>query len=83
MEGELANTMQKYLSRIGHIQLADNPGRNEPGTGEINYDFLFGFLDKIGYQGWIGCEYKPLKNTAAGLAWMGKYEQSHQEMAFI
>ena len=51
--------MEKHLARIGHIQLADNPGRNEPGTGEINYPFLFAHLDRIGYKGWIGCEYKP------------------------
>jgi hydroxypyruvate isomerase len=69
MEGELAATAQKYLGRIGHIQLADNPGRNEPGTGEINWPFLFAHLDKIGYKGWIGCEYKPLTNTEAGLGW--------------
>jgi hydroxypyruvate isomerase len=74
MEGELANTIQKYLGRIGHIQLADNPGRNEPGSGEIHYDFLFGLLDKLGYAGYIGCEYKPLKTTEAGLGWMSKYE---------
>jgi len=70
MEGELANTIEKNLSKIGHIQLADNPGRNEPGTGEINYHFLFKFLDRIGYQGWIGCEYKPTANTEAGLGWI-------------
>lgn len=69
MEGELAVTMQKHLSRIGHIQLADNPGRNEPGTGEINYAFLFAHLDRIGYNGWIGCEYKPATTTEAGLGW--------------
>ena len=69
MEGELAATMQKYLPRIGHIQLADNPGRNEPGTGEINYPFLFAHLDRIGYDGWIGCEYKPATTTEAGLDW--------------
>ena len=69
MEGELAATMQKYLPRIGHIQLADNPGRNEPGTGEINYPFLFAHLDSIGYDGWIGCEYKPAAATEAGLDW--------------
>ncbi len=69
MEGELAATMQKHLARIGHIQLADNPGRNEPGTGEINYPFLFAHLDRIGYSGWIGCEYKPAKTTEAGLGW--------------
>ena len=69
MEGELAATIRKYLPRIGHIQLADNPGRNEPGTGEINYPFLFAHLDRIGYDGWIGCEYKPATTTEAGLAW--------------
>jgi hydroxypyruvate isomerase len=69
MEGELAATMQKQLHRIGHMQLADNPGRNEPGTGEINYAFLFAHLDRIGYQGWIGCEYKPATTTEAGLGW--------------
>jgi len=69
MEGELAATMQKHLTRIGHIQLADNPGRNEPGSGEINYTFLFAHLDRIGYGGWIGCEYKPATTTEAGLGW--------------
>ena len=69
MEGELAATLQKHLPRIGHVQIADNPGRNEPGTGEINYPFLFRHLDRIGYDGWIGCEYKPLGSTAAGLGW--------------
>ena len=72
MEGELANTIQKYLSRIAHIQLADNPGRNEPGTGEINYRYLFSFLDRIGYKGWIGCEYKPASTTEAGLGWINE-----------
>ena len=70
MEGELAATMQKHLPRIGHIQLADNPGRNEPGTGEINYAFLFQHLDRIGYAGHIGCEYKPKTTTTAGLGWL-------------
>ncbi|CCD85325.1 hydroxypyruvate isomerase [Bradyrhizobium sp. ORS 285] len=70
MEGDLARTMQKHLARIGHIQLADNPGRHEPGTGEINYPFLFRHLDAIGYGGWIGCEYKPQTTTEAGLGWL-------------
>jgi len=69
MEGELANTIKANLPRIAHFQLADNPGRNEPGTGEINYRFLFGFLDSIGYDGWIGCEYRPKGNTVDGLGW--------------
>jgi hydroxypyruvate isomerase len=69
MEGELAATLEKNLARIAHIQLADNPGRNEPGTGEINYAFLFRHLDRIGYAGFIGCEYKPATSTDAGLGW--------------
>jgi len=70
MEGELAATIERHLPRIAHIQLADNPGRGEPGTGEINYPFLFGRLDKIGYAGWVGCEYKPKTGTVEGLGWL-------------
>jgi hydroxypyruvate isomerase len=70
MEGELAATVSKQLKRIAHIQLADNPGRHEPGTGEMNYPFLFAHLDRIGYTGWIGCEYKPATTTEAGLGWL-------------
>jgi hydroxypyruvate isomerase len=70
MEGDLANTIEKNLTKIAHMQLADNPGRHEPGTGEINYDFLFKHIDKVGYQGWIGCEYKPAGETTAGLGWV-------------
>lgn len=69
-EGELAKTVERNLARIAHIQVADNPGRNEPGTGEINYPFLFKHLDRIGYDGWIGCEYKPAADTRAGLDWI-------------
>lgn len=70
MEGEIAATLAKHLPRIRHVQLADNPGRNEPGTGELNYPFLFKHLDALGYQGWIGCEYKPLARTEDGLGWI-------------
>ena len=58
---------------IRHMQLADNPGRNEPGTGEINYPFLFYAIDKMGYDGWIGCEYKPRTTTVEGLQWAAPY----------
>ena len=74
MEGELSKTIENNLAKIAHIQLADNPGRNEPGTGEINYAFLFKLLDDLGYQGWVGCEYKPATNTEAGLGWISKYQ---------
>lgn len=69
MEGELGNTLTKNITRIGHIQLADNPGRGEPGTGEINYPWLFNHIDSLGYAGWIGCEYKPRGTTVDGLGW--------------
>jgi len=69
-EGELAATLAKHVNRIAHVQVADNPGRNEPGTGEINYAFLFAHLDRIGYAGAVGCEYKPAAGTEAGLAWL-------------
>jgi len=70
MEGELANTIAQHLPRIAHMQLADNPGRHEPGSGEINWRFLLDFIDRAGYTGWIGCEYKPATTTTAGLAWI-------------
>ena len=67
MEGELAATLAKHLARIAHVQVADNPGRHEPGTGEINYPFLFEHLDRIGYNGFVGCEYKPADEHRGGL----------------
>lgn len=70
MEGDLAPTIQKHFAHIAHIQVADTPGRNEPGTGEINYPFLFRWIDKLGYAGWIGCEYKPAAGTEQGLGWL-------------
>lgn len=70
MEGDLAPTIEKHLARIAHIQIADTPGRHEPGTGEIHYPFLFAHLDRLGYSGWIGCEYKPKATTREGLGWL-------------
>jgi len=70
MEGDLANTIEREFARIGHLQVADNPGRHEPGTGEINYPFLFEWIDRLGYAGWIGCEYNPKTTTAEGLGWL-------------
>lgn len=70
MEGDLARTLEANLPRIRHVQVADNPGRHEPGTGEIAFPFLFDRLDALGYDGWVGCEYKPLTTTAEGLGWL-------------
>lgn len=69
MEGELGATLARHLPRIAHVQIADNPGRHEPGSGEINFPWLFRHLDAIGYTGWVGCEYKPATTTEAGLDW--------------
>jgi hydroxypyruvate isomerase len=73
MEGELAATVARHLPRIAHIQLADNPGRHEPGSGEIHYPWLLRHIDGLGYTGWIGCEYKPATTTAEGLGWLEAY----------
>jgi hydroxypyruvate isomerase len=73
MEGDLAATMERLLARIGHVQIADVPARNEPGTGEINFDFLLAHLDRIGYSGWVGCEYNPRGDTLEGLSWAKPY----------
>lgn len=76
MEGELTATLLEHLRRIGHIQLADNPGRHEPGTGEINFPFLLPALDRMGYTGWVGCEYIPAAGTVAGLGWLEFFRSS-------
>lgn len=75
-EGELAGTIERHLARIGHIQFADNPGRHEPGTGEIRFPFLWSLLDRLGYAGWVGAEYRPARTTEAGLGWLAAARQS-------
>lgn len=69
-EGELAGTIARHLPRTAHMQLADTPGRHEPGSGEINFPWLLRHIDQLGYQGWIGCEYIPAAGTVEGLGWM-------------
>jgi hydroxypyruvate isomerase len=69
-EGELAASITRLFPIIGHIQLADNPGRHEPGTGEINFEFLLKHIESLNYQGWIGCEYSPSGPTENSLHWM-------------
>jgi hydroxypyruvate isomerase len=75
MEGNLTETITNNINRIAHVQIADNPGRHEPGTGEINFDNLLNFIDKTGYDGWIGCEYNPTTNTRDSLKWMKKFNK--------
>ncbi len=73
MEGNITKTILDNLSRIAHIHLADNPGRHEPGTGEINFKNLFRVIDEAGYDGWLGCEYKPSGVTEDSLEWIKPY----------
>jgi 2-dehydrotetronate isomerase len=70
VEGDLATTFRKHLDGIGHIQIASVPSRNEPDDGEVNYRYLFRLLDELGYDGWVGCEYRPRGRTEDGLGWM-------------
>jgi hydroxypyruvate isomerase len=77
MEGDLARRLEAAAPRIAHIQIADNPGRHEPGTGEINFRFLFSLIDRLEYEGWVGCEYRPVSTTEAGLVWIeGRFHRA-------
>jgi hydroxypyruvate isomerase len=73
MEGDLLRSMERLLPSIGHIQIADNPGRHEPGSGEIHFDNLLAGIEAMGYTGWIGCEYLPQAGTLEGLGWAEKF----------
>ena len=70
VEGDLAVKLRRYLARVGHIQIAGVPERHEPDDGEVNYPYLFGLLDELGYPGWVGCEYRPRAGTGEGLGWL-------------
>jgi hydroxypyruvate isomerase len=72
-EGHLAETLRAYFDLLKHVQIAGVPGRHEPSVGEINYPYVFGLLDSLGYDGWVGCEYRPLQGTLPGLAWAARY----------
>jgi hydroxypyruvate isomerase len=81
MQEDLASTLERLLPRIGHVQFSDNPGRHEPGTGEIDFPFLFDRLDSLGYRGWVGAEYWPSGSTAASLAWFEPYRRNRRHDA--
>ena len=70
MEGDLETKLRKYTPYWGHMQVANVPKRNEPDSGEVNYPYLFRVIDEIGYDGWVGCEYRPAGKTLDGLAWL-------------
>lgn len=73
LEGNLSETLRANLDRLRHVQIAGVPGRHEPSVGEINYPYLFDLLDEAGYDGWVGCEYRPRGETVGGLAWASPY----------
>jgi hydroxypyruvate isomerase len=73
VEGDIARTLERLLARIGHVQIADVPDRHEPGTGELNFNFLLAHIDRLGYQGWVGAEYIPKGDTVEGLKWAAPY----------
>jgi hydroxypyruvate isomerase len=73
MEGEVSSTIERLLPRIGHFQCAGVPGRTEPDRGELNYAHVFGLIDRLGFEGWVGAEYRPVAGTEQGLGWMEKY----------
>ena len=72
-QGDVTRRLEALMPLIAHMQVADVPGRHEPGTGEIGWEFLFGRIEALGYQGWIGCEYQPAGDTASGLSWPARY----------
>ncbi|HVB69688.1 MAG TPA: 2-oxo-tetronate isomerase [Acetobacteraceae bacterium] len=72
-EGDITKRMEQFMPVIAHMQVADVPARNEPGTGEIGWKFVFARMDALGYQGWVGCEYRPAGATAAGLGWLKQF----------
>jgi hydroxypyruvate isomerase len=74
VDGDLTTLFKKHFDGIGHVQIAGVPGRNEPDTGEINYDYLFKMMDDAGYAGWVGCEYRPKGRTEDGLGWLRAWQ---------
>jgi hydroxypyruvate isomerase len=72
-EGELAATLRKHIDKIGHIQIADNPGRHQPGTGEINYPFIFKEIDALEYRGHVGLEYVPIPDSRSSFGWITEF----------
>lgn len=74
-QGDLTRRLEALMPVVAHMQVADVPGRHEPGTGEIGWDWVFAQVDAQGYAGWIGCEYRPKAGTEAGLGWLARYNR--------
>jgi hydroxypyruvate isomerase len=83
MQGDLARDLERCMPQIAHVQIADNPGRHEPGTGEIHYPFVLEQIERLGYTGWVGCEYHPRGDTLAGLGWLDAYRKRGADTAAV
>ncbi|VTL99615.1 putative hydroxypyruvate isomerase [Pseudomonas aeruginosa] len=80
VEGDLATTLRRDIGNVGHVQIAGVPDRHEPdGDNEVNYPYLFELLDRLGYRGWIGCEYRPRGDTSAGLEWLRRWRATRRD----
>ncbi len=75
VEGDVTTKLRRYVRHVGHVQIAGVPERNEPDTGELDHRYLFRVLDDLGYQGWVGCEYRPARGTVEGLGWFAPYRR--------
>jgi 2-dehydrotetronate isomerase len=72
VEGDVSTKLKKYLKKVGHVQVASVPERHEPNTGELDYNYVLALMEELGYEGWIGCEYRPKGPTSEGLDWLRK-----------
>jgi hydroxypyruvate isomerase len=78
MEGDLSVKLKQYVADVGHVQIAGVPDRHEPDAGELNYPHLFTLMDALGYDGWVGCEYRPRAGTSEGLGWLRRWRESQR-----
>lgn len=76
VEGDVATRIRRHFAGIGHVQVAGVPEREEPDRGELHYPYLFALLDALGYDGWVGCEYRPHGDTSAGLGWLHRWRET-------
>lgn len=81
MEGDLTRRLEKHFAGVGHIQIAGVPDRHEPDAGEVDFTHLFQRLDALGYDGFVGCEYRPRAGTSAGLGWLHRWRETSKASA--
>jgi hydroxypyruvate isomerase len=79
VEGDLAMKLRRWLPHVGHVQIAGVPERHEPDRGEVNYEYVLRLLDELGYDGWVGCEYRPAAKTEDGLGWLKRWTHNREQ----